>query len=124
MNAPKHIAQWWADRLKAMSADQRNAATDGVADFNEHDWRAFHELHETFKINERTKQERAELDIQEQRILRKLPPLQAKDEKGNPCGPKYPAAWTWGVRLLAARNLWGAGVWSRAEVAPLETWES
>lgn len=116
---PNHIRDWYAARVKAMTPAQRSAATEGVADFNEHDWRAFYELHQTFRIDERTRAERSELETEEQRMLRKLPKVERN-------GIQYDAPWSWGVRVAAARNLWGEAVWSNAKstAVPLERWES
>lgn len=100
MKAPQHIANWFSERLERMPAARRAIAVAGVRDFNVHDWEAFFQLHRTYRISTRTEEELAELAMEEQRILSKLPPIVSN-------GVTYSAPWSWGVAMRAAANLWG-----------------
>ena len=97
---PDLVRRWWADQLERMNASRRAVAIAGVRDFTPADWEAFFALHRTYRIAERTREELEELALEEQRVLKGMPPVKA-------FGHSYSAPWCLGVRVAAARRLWG-----------------
>lgn len=121
MKPRDEIWRWYCERIAAFPPAKKGAVQAVSDDFTAADWEAFYTLHKRFRIDERTPQEKSDLELAEQRILRKSPPVEQRDSEGHGTGVFYPAPWTWGVRVAAARKLWGHEPQSAgATVSPVE----